>query len=208
MIKKFTPRIIATLLIVTMGLFFSACGEKEKVDLSSKNEQSKPTITAPAQQSQPAYESTLTYAAHGIGEESVFISNALNGEKISSDTIQHLPIFKFESKAELDDFKTNILSNYDLWGTHNEVVSLNSATQKYDDSHFETNTVFLIAVPATSGSTRHKVNDIVVSDGELLVSVKAESPEAVTMDLVSWFIIISIDKTNVANCTSFDAVLV
>lgn len=196
MIKNIIPRIIATLLILSVVLSFAACGKK----------QNKPT-NGGADMPKVVYEFVLTYASHGIGDQNTFIEHSLNIEKHDENAIQHLPIFKFEGKSELDIFKRTILAQYDLNATHNEVTSLNAATKNYDDAHFEKNTVFLIAIPATSGSVRHKVTGVNVSGNELLISVKAESPDAVTMDLVSWFMVVSIDKDTISDCTSFDAVL-
>ncbi|MBO5726726.1 MAG: hypothetical protein J6S00_06670 [Clostridia bacterium] len=196
MIKNIIPRVIATLLILSVILSFTACGK----------EQNKPT-NGGVDMPKVVYEFVLTYASHGIGDQNTFIEHSLNIDKHDENAIQHLPIFKFEGRSELDIFKRTLLAQYDLTATHNDVTSFNAATKNYDQSHFEENTVFVIAIPATSGSVRHKVENVTVSDNELLISVKAESPDAVTMDLVSWFMVVSVSKDTVSGYTSFDAVL-
>ena len=202
MIKKIISRVLLTVLILSLCLTAVAC-DNQTNDIAAS---STPT-NGGADMPSVVYEFVLTYASHGIGDQNTLIVNSLNKAKMDENAVQHLPIFKFESKAELDNFKSTVLAHYNLSDTHDDVISLNAATKNYDDAHFEKNTVLLIAIPATSGSVRHKVNNINVSSTELLVSVKAESPDAVTMDLVSWFIVISIDKTSLTNCTAFDAVL-
>lgn len=152
------------------------------------------------------YESTLTYSWFGIGNQNSIIKNSLNIDKMDSNSIEHLPILKFQSTEDLDYFTSNIFVSYTLDSAFNGVPSFNVATQKYNAEYFKENTLLLISIPATSGSVRHFVKDVVIKDGNLCVSVDVNSPNAVTMDLVSWFILVSVDNKYIENVTSFDAV--
>ena len=202
MIKKIISRVLLTVLMLSLCLTSVAC-DNQTNDVAASSTPTNGGADMPG----VVYEFVLTYASHGIGDQNTLIANSLNKDKMYENAIEHLPIFKFESKSELDNFKSTVIGGYNLSTSHNDVVSLNAATKNYDDAHFEKNTVLLIAIPATSGSVRHKVENLDVANGELLVSVKAESPDAATMDLVSWFIVVSISKDRIADCTSFDAVL-
>ncbi|MBQ7106544.1 MAG: hypothetical protein IJN93_03405 [Clostridia bacterium] len=176
------------------------------VALCGCNKQQSISTVGGADAPKLVYESILTYASHGIGDQNTFITNSLNFGKMSESKVSHLPIFKFESKEELSQFKATILKSYNLDSSHNDVPSFNSATLKYDDNHFEEKTILLVCIPATSGSVRHYVKNIDIENENLCVSVGVNSPNTVTMDLVSWFIVISIDKKAISNVSSFDAV--
>ena len=192
MIKKL--RNALCLLICLSLLALCGCNKQNTATMGGADE---PTLV---------YKSALAYASHGIGEQDVFIKNSLNLNKMDSNSVEHLPIFKFESVQELNEFKTTILGSYNLNSTHNDVPSFNAVTKNYNDEFFKSNTVFLISIPATSGSVRHFVKDVQIKDGNLCVSVDVNSPNAVTMDLVSWFILVSVDNKYIENVTSFDAV--
>lgn len=151
------------------------------------------------------YEWDLAYAAHGIGDDELFWDNALNADNSEKGGAQHLPIFKFESAEEFEDFKTGVLSGFYLNEGHNDVPSLKSITSECDEEFFKENTLFLIYVPATSGSVRHKVSEVTAEDGVFTAEITADSPPAVTMDLVSWFLTVKANKDYVSGCTEFNA---
>ena len=151
------------------------------------------------------YEWDLAYAAHGVGNDALFWDNALNKSKANSDSVQHLPIFKFETIQEFEAFKTGALRGFGLNEGHNDVPSFINITAELDEEFFKDSTLFLIYVPATSGSVRHSVSEAAVEDGVFTAEIKAESPPAVTMDLVSWFLTVKVNKEYVSGCTEFNA---
>ncbi len=189
--------------IIRTALCFLIC--VSLVALCGCNRQSTSTIGG-ADAPKLVYESTLSYSWLGIGNHNILIKNSLNIDKMDSDSIEHLPIFKFENKQELDDFKKNIFVSFTLDESHGGVPSFNAATRSFDEEHFKENTILLVGIPATSGSVRHYVDSIDIENGNLLVSVGVNTPNAVTMDLISWFILVSVNKEHLENVTSFDAV--
>lgn len=193
---------VIALAALIIGVLLAFGGKKE-----DENKGGSIPVTGSAVIPIPSYKWDLCYAAHGVGGEDVFANNALNADKLNKNFTDHLPIFKFDTLAEFEVFKDTVIGGYNTSASHNDVPSLDSVTEKYDNEFFDSNTLFIIYIPATSGSVRHAVSDINIDDGVFSAEVTADSPPAVTMDLVSWFITVAVDDKTVSTCTQFDAVI-
>ncbi len=139
-----------------------------------------------------------------------FEDYSLNSDKFDlDDGVSHLPIFKFDSAAELKQFKEQFggEKTYDYgW---DDILAFNEATREYDDEFFAQNSLILVYVSATTGSYRFAVKDVSY-DGTKFVAyiARTNSPELVTDDLAFWFITFEVKKSDMENITEFDAELV
>ena len=137
--------------------------------------------------------------------------SALNSGKLTDGEAWHLPIYKFNTADELDNFKNkfaDILSfDYGYDGP-----SFNEASGEYGDEFFAENTLFIVYVTASSGSFRFGVRDdagSIYCDGNLLC-IHAEQlnfPEVFTDDMAGWFICVAVKSSAIEGCGEFDAVL-
>ncbi len=193
---------VMTLAALIVGLCLAFGGEKE-----DENKGGSISVTGSAVIPALSYDSHLCYAAHGIGDEEIFANDALNADKLNKNFADHLPIFKFDTLTDFETFKNTVIGGFNTSVGHNDVPSLDSVTENYDDEFFESNTLFIIHIPATSGSIRHTVSDINIDDGVFSAEITADSPNAVTMDLVSWFVTVAVDDKTVGTCTQFDAII-
>ena len=133
---------------------------------------------------------------------------ALNSSKLKDDDVRHLPMLKLENVQELQQFKADYANEFVMDGGYDEVPSFNTATADMNATFFEENTVFLIYVPANSGSYRYGVEYIDCDGTSLSIHVEqTNNPEAVTMDLAGWFVLVALPKGMVEACTDFDAAL-
>lgn len=151
------------------------------------------------------YSAKLCYV-NQLGSE--LYTSALNADKMMSNGAHCLPVFKMESEEELERFVQDFGDDFVQDQSRNEVPSFDEATEDMDKGYFSKYTLFLVAVPANSGSYRYGV-DSIENDGKTLCIhvVQTNNPELVTMDLAGWFVLVSVPKQTVAGCTEFDAQL-
>ena len=153
------------------------------------------------------FDITVSYANWGDLDE--IYSNALNIDKIDTnefDNINHLPIYKFDTLAELEQFKNDVKDVLSIEQGYDEVPSFNESTAKYDESFFAENTLMLVYVEATSGSYRYGVDSIYHADGNFCIHIKqTNNPEIHSDDMSGWFITVAVPDSMVADCTIFDA---
>ena len=136
--------------------------------------------------------------------------SALNFDKmiISSVPHSHLPIYKFDTREDLERFKRTFDGVLSMNACYDEVPSFHDATAKYDKAFFEENTLMLVYVTAYSGSYRFGVNSVSLDGGSFCIYVEqTNDPEVGTQDMAGWFITVAVPDSTVAGCTGFDAVL-
>jgi len=134
-------------------------------------------------------------------------SSALNSSKIDiNNPAGLLPIYRFDSLAELNGFKETFKGDLTMDSGYDEVPSFNSITANYDDKFFKENALFLVYVEATSGSYRYNTHSIYNDGKEFKIAVhKVRNPEVRTEDMAGWFVTVGISKNAVKNCTDYNA---
>lgn len=139
-------------------------------------------------------------------EESNLYFGALNKEKMVISSVLHLPIYKFDTLAELNQFKENISDILSVDIDHDEMLSFNDVTSDYDETFFGNNTLLLVYVSSGSGTYRYGVESIFCENDSFCVQIKQlNHPEVVTMDMAGWFVTVAVPDYVVEACTEFDA---
>lgn len=142
----------------------------------------------------------------GYGGSDEFYFGALNRDKFSISSIKHLPIYKFDSLAELEQFKTSFANDFTFDQSYDEIQSFNDATQNFDDAFFSEYSLFLVYVSANSGSLRFGVNSVYNDGKDFCIYIEQlNDPENVTDDMAGWFILLPQLKSAVEGCSTFDA---
>lgn len=150
------------------------------------------------------FDITVSYA--DWGELTEIYTKALNIDKMTISSVRHLPIYKFDTLAELEQFKNDVKDVLSIDTGYNEVPSFNESTAKYDDNFFAENTLMLVYVEAGSGSYRYGVDSVYHADGNFYIHVKqTNNPEIGTCDMAGWFITVAVPDSMVSDCTVFDA---
>ncbi len=148
--------------------------------------------------------SQLAYANHYRGEN-LFLG-ALNTETFWISSVLHLPIFKMESRAELEQFKNGYCADLTIDSGYGEVPSFNAITAAMDDAFFEQYTLLVVYVGANSGSYRYALDSAAINGERLCVHVRQVNfPEAVTMDMAGWFLTVPMEKSALEGVRYFDA---
>ena len=139
-------------------------------------------------------------------ESNEFYAGALNSSKFIESKIRHLPIYKFDTLKELNDFKERFKTTFPFDFTYNEVPSFNSATAKYDDEFFNENSLLLIYVEASNATHRFGVSSVGYDDTHFYVNVmETTGAECVDCMMAGWFITLAVSDELIKNCTEFDA---
>lgn len=138
-----------------------------------------------------------------------FYFNALNRDKLDVNSVPHLAIVKFDSFTELEQFKNDFADDFQFEQTYNDVRSFEMATEDIDEEYFKSDSLFIVYVPSNSGSYRYKVEKVITEGEYFTVYVKqSNDPKIITDDEAGWFLMLTVPKTQIADCTVFDARMV
>ena len=200
-------KLTALVLVLVCVLGFVGCNEKTtSTDLSSDTlvEETTNKIQPVGTPVEEAFDIAVSYANWGDLNE--IYAKALNINKMSISGARHLPIYKFDTLAELEQFKNEVKDTLSIDRGYDEVPSFNDTTAKYDEDFFAENTLMLVYVEASSGSFRYGVDSVYHADGNFCIYVKqTNNPEVGTDDMAGWFITVAVPDSMVADCTVFDA---
>ncbi|MCR5323186.1 MAG: hypothetical protein K6E85_07950 [Lachnospiraceae bacterium] len=154
-------------------------------------------------------EPVIKTAAVAYADYGRILSDCLNMGKMAISSVQHLPIFKFDTYSELEKFKEKYYDDLCPDEGRDEVVSFNESTKECDESFFENNSLIAVYVPATSGSYRFSYRDISIRDGRFYMNVyQINEPEVYTDDMSAWMVLAEYPKPDIESCTEYDAAMV
>ena len=131
---------------------------------------------------------------------------ALNRSKMYISSVQHLPIYKFDTLEDLEQFKINFSEMLTMDVGYDEVPSFEHTTAGYDETFFEENTLMLVYVGANSGTCRFGVNSVFCDGDSFCIHIEqVNNPEVGTADMAGWFVTVAVPDIMVADCNEFDA---
>ncbi|MBR2247481.1 MAG: DUF4362 domain-containing protein [Bacilli bacterium] len=149
---------------------------------------------------------TVVAYANWSPNESNLIRDCLNSDTMSISSVRHLPVFKFETKAELDEFKNKYKDDFTMNQGYDENPSFNEETANYDDDFFKDHTLILAYISAGSGSFRYGVSEVTKENGTLtMIVTQLNNPEVYTDDMSGWFLMAEVTKEYLKDCTKYDA---
>ncbi|MBP5256281.1 MAG: hypothetical protein J6Z80_04410, partial [Clostridia bacterium] len=154
----------------------------------------------------PAYESKVAYANWTDSEK---LLSCLNADKLTLDSEPHVPVFRFDTKGDLDKFRETFGDVLTFTYGYDEVPSFDEATAKYDDGFFAGHTVVLAYVGTGSGSFRFGIGDISVNGSKLCLHIDdlRKDLQEETCDLAGWLVMAEFADADIAGITDFDAVM-
>ena len=155
------------------------------------------------------YGNTIAYV--GWSEDPTLYGSALNSDLLQSEPGEHLPIFKIDTLAELEQFKATFETIFDLDQGYDTVLSCNAAMSKAQwdrEIFYEKNSLLIIYIPAESGSFRYAIQEVKTTDTSICIHVmQANNPDVITDDMAGWFLLAEVEDEEIQKYTSFDAVL-
>ncbi|NLZ56184.1 MAG: hypothetical protein GX900_05930 [Clostridiaceae bacterium] len=152
---------------------------------------------------------TTRVAYANWSNDSRIITECLNPDMLTVGSFRHLPVYKFNTEEELDDFKATFQNILTMDSRYDEVPSFNEVTNRYDDNFFSEHTLILAYVEAGSGSYRYDIRDISVEGSTFCLNVtRVDKNEDGTCDMAGWFVIAEVLDSDIKDCTNFDAQMV
>lgn len=177
---------------------------KEIFEHIEKYNVSEPAIGGVDSSNVQTFESTVSYANWAEASEIYF--GALNREKMAISSVQHLPIYRFDTLNDLEQFKQTFGDTFTMDGSGDEVPSFNNATAKYDSAFFEDNSLMLVYVSANNSTHRFKVHSIGYDEKSFCVHItETTNAELVDTEMAGWFVTVAVPDELIKNCTEFDA---
>ena len=120
---------------------------------------------------------------------------------------QDLPLFRFDSMEDLESFRTAFAGILSMEHGYDEILSFDEAVSGLGADFFEDRSLFLIYVPARSGSFRFGISGAASSGGELRFTVvNVCDPEVCTDDMAGWFLMAELEKEAIEGIELFSAV--
>ena len=152
------------------------------------------------------YDVELSYA--NWAESELLHQKALNAELITQSAAHHLPIYKFDTVEQLEQFKADFASELTMDSGYDEVPSFNEVTAKYDMAFFEDSSLFLVYIGAGNSTHRFGLDSIGWDDNSFHIFVEETTgAEYVDCAMAGWFLTVAVSSESVASCTEFDAVI-
>ena len=174
-------KIIALILISVLLLSFVGCNRNSDDNNSD------------------AFESVIFRVAWTHG--GTFFENALNFEKLEDKNRKGMPIYRVDTKEELDAFKENYNDQLGIGSDDEELIA------KYDDKFFKDNSLLIVYVESGSGSIEYAFDSMSFTKDSVCVHiVTTNDPRFGTCDMAGWLITVAVPDSLLKGCTSFDAV--
>ena len=152
------------------------------------------------------FDNCLSWAGW-TGDASLFLG-ALNSDQLQTNHTQHLPIYVFKSKAELDSFITRMDEHLSLDEARDEVPAFTETAAKYDEEFFKDNSLILVYVTSGSWNTRYSATGF-YCDGTSFVLHVEDTTKTDFGDAAmgGWFVSVVVDNKLIDSCSQFDAYL-
>lgn len=169
-------------------------------------------VTETTQPSQPQPGGTspeevmkITLSHAGVCHEGEFYAAALNSYQMAQSSIRHVPIFRFRSHQELEDFTDRFGKFFSLNQSHEEVPSFNAVAQRFDDTFFEHKNLVLVYLVSNS-TYRYGVDSIYCASNQFTVHVKrTDDSQVYNAESIGWFLTLEVPATMLSGVEQFDA---
>lgn len=119
---------------------------------------------------------------------------------------RRLPLFKFDTLEELEQFRQYDAVRERSSFSYDEVPSFDESCAKYDEAFFEEHTLLLVYIGEGSGSYRFGVKNILCDRETLCVRIEhLNHPQVRSCDMAGWFITIAVPDSVASDIGTFDA---
>ena len=152
---------------------------------------------------------TVSYAGGSSSNLNGILQEALNKDTFSMSSEIHLPVLKFDTLEELEQFEQKYATISHSSAGWEEVPSFLSVFNRYNEEFFEDLTLVLVYVPCGNCTHRFDVHRLYRSDSSFYIHVQETTGADVVADAEAcWFIAVEVYDTMAESITSYDAVLV
>ncbi len=130
-----------------------------------------------------------------------------NAELMTDEEIYHFSVFAFDSYEKFNKFIADYDTNFD--NGHSNADDFIKGFKNLNEEYFTDRSVILVPYYTGSGNVSYEVESV-YTDGEIcrLNIIEQKSGQAGTSVITSYITAVGIEKSFLAGCSSFDAVLV
>ena len=153
------------------------------------------------------------YAVHGDSADEAktqaMMAACLNPNTLLNSSFRplHLPVFKVDTKEELDHLKDAFHGVLLLDQGFAEMPSFEAATASYGEAFFREYSLILTYITGDS-NLRYGIYDVSFDGSTLCLNVaQINHPDTAGGDLAGWFVWVEALDSQIADCQSFDAIL-
>ena len=134
-------------------------------------------------------------------------SGALNEETMMFSSVLHLPIYKFDSLEELEQFKAAFGDSLGMDGKYDGALSFNEATSGRDEAFFEENSLMLVYVDVSNKASDLEVSSIFCDGNTFCIHIMPRNGSKSTTDGADSYrlITVAVPKSMIKDCIKFDA---
>ena len=152
------------------------------------------------------------YAVHGdsadVAKAQAMMAACLNANTLLNSSFRplHLPVFKADTKEELDHLKDAFHGVLLLDQGFAEMPSFEAATASYGEAFFREYSLILTYITGDS-NLRYGIYDVSFDGSTLCLNVaQINHPETAGDGIAGWFIWVEVLDSQIAECESYDAV--
>ena len=152
------------------------------------------------------------YAVHGDSADEAktqaMMAACLNPNTLLNSSFRplHLPVFKVDTKEELDHLKDAFHGVLLLDQGFAEMPSFEAATASYGEAFFREYSLILTYITGDS-NLRYGIYDVSFDGSTLCLNVaQINHPDTAGGDLAGWFVWVEVLDSQIAECESYDAV--
>lgn len=150
----------------------------------------------------------ITTAYANWSENSLIYTEALNKDMLSAGNRNGLPMYRIDNEADEEAFKKTFENVFGFDSKYDEVGTVNTLLNKYDNKFYENGSLVLVYVTAGSGSYRYSIDKIMIKDNNFFVCVKnTVNPELITADMAGWLIAVQVNDSFLDNSDEFNAIM-
>ena len=145
--------------------------------------------------------------ANGTEDWTALYANPFCLLKPSSSSVYRRPIYRVDSKEDLEQFKVKIdeVLNIDM-GWEN-TPSFNEAVAQYGNEFFVKNTLFIIYIWDGSITPQYSITNVTREGSELIVDVLRETQKGEETLVAGWYLLLAVDREDVAGCEEFSIIV-
>ena len=171
-----------------------------------KNQKAQSTAQPGGNPENQIFDNTLSWAGW-TGEAPIFIG-ALNRNELTTNHTMHLPVYKFQSKASLDNFIEKYRGTLTLDQSWEDAPSFLETASHYTEDFFKNNTLVLVYITADSISYRYSATGFYCDGTSFVLHIEETTGlEAGDSAVAGWFVTVAVANSLVENCSIFDAYL-
>ena len=155
----------------------------------------------------PLFDEIQSWA--GWTGEAPLWAGCLNAQKLQYSNVQHLPIYKFDTRQELKAFMTNVEAYLTMSDSSKGVPAFTGTASRYDEAFFGEYSLLLVYVPSGNSGRAFRVSGAEENHNTAsFVMHIEETASALIKDETEksgWFITVAVADSEIAKFTDFDA---